>query len=204
MAIYDKIKKMFGWGDAPKPAPAKRHDITGETPVVPAGAVPSTAPSGNERRGKPRVNARPGTRILVVDDSATIVALLSRMLRQNEYIVLEAADAEAGLEIAKREVPDLVFLDIVLPGMDGFAALRQLRRDPYTRDIPVIMISGNEQATEQFYVHRIGADDFMKKPFSRPEVFARIERLLDATRIPRRYSQLPPKVDEPDDEHSPV
>jgi CheY-like chemotaxis protein len=203
MGIFDKIKKLFGQAEAPLPAPANRHDITGETPLVPASAVPS-APSGNERRVKSRVNARPGTRILVVDDSATIVALLSRMLRQNEYIVLEAADAEAGLEIAKRELPDLVFLDIVLPGMDGFAALRQLRRDPYTRDIPVIMISGNEQATEQFYVHRIGADDFMKKPFSRPEVFARIERLLDATRIPRRFSQLPPKVDEHDDESTPA
>src|SRR5690606_20256999 len=136
--------------------------------------------------------------MLVIDDSATIVALLSRMLRQNDYHVLEAGDAEQGLEIARTQAPELIFLDIVLPGMDGFAALRQLRRDPYTRDIPVIMISGNEQATEQFYVHRIGADDFMKKPFSRAEVFARIERLLDATRIPRRYSQLPPKID---DEH---
>jgi CheY-like chemotaxis protein len=202
MGVYDKIKRMFGWGEAPKPAPAKRNDITGETPVVPAAAV--TSPAGNERRGKPRVNARSGTRILVVDDSATIVALLSRMLRQNDYVVLEASDAEQGLEIARGETPDLIFLDIVLPGMDGFAALRQLRRDPYTRDIPVIMISGNEQATEQFYVHRIGADDFMKKPFSRPEVFARIERLLDATRIPRRFSQLPPRIDEHDDESTPA
>ncbi|WP_052575498.1 response regulator [Arenimonas metalli] len=159
-------------------------------PAAPA-APAETGPKGTERRGKPRMNARAGTRMLVVDDSPTIVALLGRMLRQNDYTVLEAADAESGLEIARTQAPELIFLDIVLPGMDGFAALRQLRRDPATRDIPVIMISGNEQATEQFYVHRIGADDFMKKPFARAEVFARIERLLDAHSVPRRLPAQP-------------
>lgn len=176
MDVYEKIKRLFGWGKA---APA---------PAAPAGPSAATVPEtgGPERRVKPRANARAGSRMLVVDDSATIVALLARMLRQNGFEVLEAADAETALEIARRETPDLIFLDIVLPGMDGFSCLRQLRRDPYTRDIPVIMISGNEQATEQFYVHRIGADDFMKKPFSRAEVFARIERLLDDAMVPRR------------------
>lgn len=172
---------MFGWG---RSAAAPVH-APGESVPAPAG-TDAAAASGPERRSKPRTNARPGTRMLVVDDSPTIVALLSRMLRQNDYHVLEAGDAEQGLEIARTESPELIFLDIVLPGMDGFAALRQLRKDPYTREIPVIMISGNEQATEQFYVHRIGADDFMKKPFSRAEVFARIERLLDANRVPKR------------------
>ena len=143
----------------------------------------------SDRRAKERRNALPGARMLVIDDSATIVALLRRMLRQNNYLTLEAGDAEQGIELARAERPDLIFLDIVLPGMNGFAALRQLRRDPLTRDIPIIMISGNEQATEEFYVHRIGADDFMKKPFSRAEVFARIERLLDVQGIPRRVPQ---------------
>ena len=100
-------------------------------------------------------------------------------------LAVEAGDAETGLEIARGEQPDLIFLDIVLPGMNGFAALRQIRRDPRLRRIPVIIISGNEQATEQFYAQRIGADDFMKKPFSRAEVFMRIEALLDAENIPR-------------------
>ncbi|RZA22117.1 MAG: response regulator [Lysobacteraceae bacterium] len=110
---------------------------------------------------------------------------MKRMLQQNQYQVLEAFDAETGIEAARREVPDLIFLDIVLPGMDGFSALRTLRRDPVTKDVPIIMISGNAQATEQFYVQRIGADDFMKKPFSRAEVFDRIEALLDDDCIPR-------------------
>jgi len=139
-----------------------------------------------DRREKPRVNAREGTRILIVDDSPTIVAMLRKFLQQNGYATLEAGDAEKGVEIARAERPDMIFLDIVLPGMNGFAALRLLRRDEATRDIPIVMISGNEQATEQFYAQRIGADDFMKKPFSRAEVFARIERLLDADRVPKR------------------
>lgn len=147
-----------------------------------------------ERRLRPRVSARAGTRILIVDDSATIVALLRKFLRQNHCVTLEAGDAETAVEIARAEHPDCIFLDIVLPGMNGFAALRILRRDPLTRDIPVIMMSGNEQATEQFYAQRIGADDFMKKPFSRPEVFARVERLLDDDLIPRRQQSAPAVV----------
>ena len=139
-----------------------------------------------DRREKPRVNAREGTRVLIVDDSPTIVAMLRKLLRQNGYDTLEAGDAEKGLELARSEKPDLIFLDIVLPGMNGFAALRQLRRDPITIRTPVIMISGNEQATEQFYAQRIGADDFMKKPFSRSEVFTRIENLLDGELVPKR------------------
>ena len=144
-----------------------------------------------ERREKPRINAREGTRILIVDDSPTIVALLRKFLQQSGYLTLEAGDAEKGVELARSERPDMIFLDIVLPGMNGFAALRLLRREPGTREIPVVMISGNEQATEQFYAQRIGADDFMKKPFSRAEVFARIERLLDAERVPKRPAPAP-------------
>ena len=167
----DLVKRVKSWW---RPAPeAKAHVFVAEV-------------GSSDRRIKERRNAAPGTRVLIIDDSATIVALLRRMLRQNGMLTLEAGDAEAGLEIAVAELPDLIFLDIVLPGMNGFAALRQLRRDPVTRAIPIIMISGNEQATEEFYVHRIGADDFMKKPFSRAEVFARIERLLDDEQVPRR------------------
>jgi twitching motility two-component system response regulator PilH len=149
-------------------------------------------PYPNDRRLKQRRNARAGTRVLLVDDSPTIVALLRKLLRQNGYETLEAGDAETGIELARSEQPDLIFLDIVLPGMNGFAALRALRRDPLTKAIPIIMISGNVAATEQFYVQRIGADDFMKKPFSRAEVFSRIEVLLDVASVPRRAAERDP------------
>lgn len=142
----------------------------------------------NERRTRKRIDARKGTRVLIIDDSQTILVALRKMLRSVGYETIEVLDAEKGMEQALTNPPDLIFLDIILPGMNGFTALRQLRQNPTTKDIPVIMISGNEQATEQFFGARIGADDFMKKPFSRDEVFARIERLLDAERVPRRLS----------------
>lgn len=177
----------------PRTPTAEELDALAETATPEQVAEAAVAPppvddgyAGPERREKPRVNARPGTRVLIVDDSTTIVAVLRKMLQQNGYQTLEAYTAEEALELARDLVPDLIFLDIVLPGMDGFAALRALRREPATKQVPIIMISGNVQATEQFYVQRIGADDFMKKPFSRPEVFARIERLLDAEGVPRR------------------
>lgn len=139
----------------------------------------------NERRRKPRRPTPEGTRALIVDDSTTVLAVLGKMLRQNGYLTSTALDAETGLQLARSEQPAVVFLDIVLPGMNGFAALRALKRDEETRDIPVIMMSGNLQATEQFYAQRIGADDFLKKPFPRAELFAKLERLLDASQLPR-------------------
>ncbi|MBK6727545.1 MAG: response regulator [Xanthomonadales bacterium] len=174
MGFSGFFKRLFGGS---KPA-AHRTVVTatGKTVLAP------------ERREGGRGGAREGTRVLVIDDSTTVLAVLRRYLEQNQYIVLEAETAEAGIQIARQEHPDLVFLDIVLPGMNGFTALRTLRREPGTKDIPVIMMSGNEQATEQFYAQRIGADDFMKKPFSRPELFARIERLLDADKVPKRFA----------------
>ncbi len=207
MDVYERIKRLFGWGSTPAARPAPRPapvPAPAASDGSPAPVAAEASPSGPERREKMRLNARPGTRMLVIDDSATIVALLSRMLRQNGYTVLEAEDAEKGLEITRTQAPELIFLDIVLPGMDGFAALRQLRRDPLTRDVPVIMISGNEQATEQFYVHRIGADDFMKKPFARAEVFARIERLLDGEMVPRRLAVVRPSAADADEAADPA
>lgn len=158
-----------------------------EAEAAPGGdpAAEATWPA-HERRLRKRINARHGLSALIIDDSQTIVAALGKTLRSAGYVTIAAGDAESGLELAKQTRPCLIFLDIVLPGMNGFAALRLIRKNPLLRDTPVIMISGNEHATEQFYANRIGADDFMKKPFARIEVFSRIENLLDAELIPRR------------------
>ncbi len=140
----------------------------------------------DERRQTGRVDAPEGTRVLIIDDSRTVVAALSHMLRQSGYDPIGAGDAERGLELAISAKPHLIFLDIVLPGLNGFAALRRLRKDERTQNIPVIMISGNPQAAERFYLERIGADDFMKKPFGRAEVFTRIEKLVKQGDLPAR------------------
>lgn len=166
MSIFKQIKSILNKNDAPS-----------------AGGDTTRLPPPERRRGR-RLNHK-GRRILIIDDSATIVASLGTTLRSAGCKISEASDAETGIEAVRRENPDLVFLDIVLPGMNGFAALRLIRRDPLARHTPVVMISGNEQATEQFYAKRIGADDFMKKPFSRHEVFARMESLVNRGKLPQ-------------------
>lgn len=196
MSIFERLARFF------RRKPTAPHPPTPEVPtaepeladpqVVVQSVSPGLPPKGKERREQERQPAADGMHVLVVDDSPTIVRMLSRMLSQNGYEVSEAEDAETGMEIARNTLPNLIFLDIVLPGMNGFEALRRLRRDELTRAIPIIMISGNELATEQFYAQRIGADDFMKKPFSRSEVFLRIEKLLDNERVPHRKAPPAP------------
>ncbi|MDP1656711.1 MAG: response regulator [Hylemonella sp.] len=179
MSIFDRF-----WGTAKRtatPVAVPGHGVPGE--------LATTGVGTGERRNRKRKNARQGAKALIIDDSATVVAALRRILRSAGYATREAMDAEQGLLMIEQEQPDLIFLDIILPGMNGFGALRVIRKDPVTQHIPVIMISGNEHATEQFYANRIGADDFMKKPFSRFEVFARIESLLDANRVPQRKGE---------------
>lgn len=144
-----------------------------------------------ERRTAPRSGGPKEACVLVVDDSPTIRAVLGKMLAQNGHVVLKAADGESALEIARRDRPDLIFLDIVMPGMSGFAVLRALRHDPLTCGIPIVMISGNLQATEQFYVQRFGADDFMRKPFDRNEVYLRIGQLVQSGRLAARLPLAP-------------
>ncbi|MEP6897807.1 MAG: response regulator [Rhodanobacter sp.] len=158
-----------------------------------------------------------GARMLVVDDSPTIRAVLGKMLGQEGYAVLKACDGHRAIELARSEQPALIFLDVVMPGMNGFTVLRKLRHDPLARDIPIIMISGNQQATEQFYVQRYGADDFMKKPFGRDEICQRIGQLVASGRLTARqpadlhHAPLPmpagvrdaiPDVAMPDAEHT--
>jgi len=184
MSLFDRL-----WGGA-------RKKTLSPKPAAPAPlAVASAEPKGAvERRQSPRKNARKGTRALIIDDSPTVVAVLRKALRSAGCSTREALDAEHGLALLDQDPPDLIFLDIVLPGMNGFHALRLIRKNPAYQHIPVIMISGNEHAIEQFYVNRIGADDFMKKPFSRFEIFARIESLLDDDLVPRRKGLSTPAL----------
>jgi len=131
-----------------------------------------------ERRRLARQRPPKGTTALIVDDSKTVVVSLRRMLAQAGYSTLEAYDAESAMRIAREKLPDLIFMDVVLPGMNGFQATRLLSRAEHTRHIPIVVMSGNPSATEQFWVLRIGASEFMTKPFTRQDVFQRVEKLL--------------------------
>ncbi len=142
-----------------------------------------------ERRRRLRVDAPRGMHVLVIDDAATVREIVTAMLIQTGYRVTVAATAEAGLRKACSDPPDLVFLDIVLPDAGGFGTLRRLRASPPTANTPVVMISGNARAADDFFLQRVGADDFIHKPFGRLEVFGSIERLIRAGSLPQRPGQ---------------
>ncbi len=128
-----------------------------------------------ERRHNVRHIPRNGESVLVVDDSRTIRFALKKMLVQGGYEVLEAENGREAIELAKAHSPVLIIMDIVMPELNGFQATRRMRKMEETRDIPIVIMSGNPEATEKFWVERIGANDFMSKPFSRKEVFQRLE-----------------------------
>jgi twitching motility two-component system response regulator PilH len=131
-----------------------------------------------ERRRNKRTVPKAGSAVLVVDDSKTVRSVLRKMLQQGGFEVLEAADGKAAVEQARAHRPDLIIMDVVMPNMNGFQATRKLRKARETRAIPIVIMSGNKQATQEFWVIRIGANDFMAKPFNRFEVYRRIERIL--------------------------
>lgn len=142
---------------------------------------PNHRNQGAARRPDPvRIRPNPGTRVLVVDDSKTTQAVLNKKLSRQGYEVLTAFNGEDGVALARAERPHLVLMDVVMPGIDGFRATRLLRRDPdpAVANMAIVIMSGNAQATEQFWSSKIGADEFLAKPFSDERLFAHIERLL--------------------------
>jgi len=102
--------------------------------------------------------------VLVIDDSATDTHLLSEMLKKNGYTVSTAASGEEGIVKAKREKPDAILMDIVMPGMSGFEATRAISKDPDTKSIPVIICSTKGQETDKAWGLRQGAKDYLVKP----------------------------------------
>ncbi len=135
-------------------------------------------PKRVERRRGRRVVPPTGTSVLVVDDSSTIRFVVSKMLWESGYKVVEASNGREGVEMALEHNPDLIFMDVVMPGINGFQATRMLRKKNETQNIPIIIISGNKQAVEQFWAGKIGASDYMEKPFERGDFFQRMERVL--------------------------
>lgn len=137
--------------------------------------------SQNERRSKERVNLPDSATVLIVDDSRTAIAVLKKTLEPTGFNIISAADAEEGIEMAKSHLPDIILMDVIMPGLNGFQATRILRREPLTQSIPIIIISGNEQATEKFWGLRIGANGFLAKPVDRAELFHSLSEHLPGT-----------------------
>ena len=117
-------------------------------------------------------------RILLIEDSPTDTAVLTQLLERNGHQVLASSSAEDGIVLCKREQPDLVIMDIVLPGMNGFQATRALSRDPETDHIPVVIVSTKGMETDRAWGMRQGARGYLVKPPSEAELTNTIAGLL--------------------------
>jgi len=116
-------------------------------------------------------------KVLIVDDSATDTHLMSEMLKKNGYTVVTATSGEEGIAKAKQERPDLILMDIVMPGMSGFEATRAITKDPETATIPVIVCSTKGQETDKAWGLRQGAKDYIVKPVIEKVLMEKIRTL---------------------------
>ncbi|MBS0227798.1 MAG: response regulator [Proteobacteria bacterium] len=117
-------------------------------------------------------------RILIVDDSPSQLMSIRRVVEKLGHDALTAEDGAAGVEAAKREIPDLVLMDVVMPNLNGFQATRSITREPTTRHIPVILVTTKDQDTDRVWGMRQGAKAYITKPFSEAELSALIAQYL--------------------------
>ena len=119
----------------------------------------------------------PIKKILVVDDSATERHVLVTLLEGKGYTIVTASNGEEGVAAAKRELPDLILMDVVMPGMNGYQATRTISRDAATKHIPVIMCTSKDQETDKIWGMRQGALDYMVKPVDGAALLAKLATL---------------------------
>jgi two-component system phosphate regulon response regulator PhoB len=117
-------------------------------------------------------------RILVVEDEVAIQELLRYSLEQAGFAAVVVGTAEAALEEIQRQLPGLVLLDLMLPGLSGSALAKRLRQEPRTRDLPIIMVTARAEEADRVQGLDLGADDYVSKPFSPKELIARIRAVL--------------------------
>ena len=119
-----------------------------------------------------------GERILVVDDEPDIVALVAFHLVKAGYRVSTASSGPDALRLAKQDIPSLIVLDLMLPGMSGFDVLEALRADSASRDVPVLMLTARREEPDRIKGLSLGADDYLTKPFSPQELVLRVGAIL--------------------------
>ena len=117
-------------------------------------------------------------RILVGDDSPTETEAFRAVLEKNGHEVLNAENGADGVAVARQELPDLVLMDIVMPGLNGFQATRQLTRSPETKNIPVVIVTTKDQETDRVWGKRQGASGYLVKPVSESRLLSEINALI--------------------------
>ena len=129
-------------------------------------------------------------KILIVDDEKDIVKMLEYNLRKEGFRTLFAYDGEDALDLAGRERPDLVVLDLMLPGLDGLEVCKALKKESKTSSVPVIMLTAKKQETDKIVGLELGADDYVTKPFSIRELIARIKAVLRRSKEKEKLPEL--------------
>lgn len=119
-------------------------------------------------------------RVLIVDDSPTDTHVLKLMLIKEGYDIATAKNGEEGIRVAKTQKPDLILMDVVMPGMNGFQATRELSHDEETKNIPIIIITTKDQQTDRVWATRQGAKDYLIKPVIEDEFVRSVKRNLSS------------------------
>src|SRR6476661_9337115 len=134
------------------------------------------------------------TRVLVIEDNANLAFGLTRSLESEGYEVESAEDGVRGFELAKTCNPDLVVLDLMLPGMDGYSILKKLRADG--KDVPILILTARGEEADKVFGFRLGADDYVTKPFSLSELLARVQAILRRARAAPLPAEPAPPAEE--------
>ena len=120
--------------------------------------------------------------VLIADDSRTVVRALQLMLEREGYLTFSAFDGEQAVALARRHRPDAILMDIVMPNMNGFEATRVLVNDPTTAAIPILMVSGTEQAGDRMWGLRLGAKGFLAKPINKDDLLVKVKSVIAVAR----------------------
>jgi two-component system alkaline phosphatase synthesis response regulator PhoP len=129
-------------------------------------------------------------RVLVIDDEKDLVELVRYNLEKEGFLVISASDGESGLSTALAESPDIILIDLMLPGIDGLEVCRSLRSDNRTARIPLIMLTAKSAESDRILGLELGADDYVTKPFSPGELTARIKAVLRRALMPQTPSDI--------------
>ena len=119
-------------------------------------------------------------RIMIIDDSPTDAQALKKILDKHGYETVHATDAKEGIDVARREKPDLILMDVVMPGLNGFQATRELTSDPETAGIPVIIVTRKDQQVDRVWGMRQGARNYVIKPVKESALLTLIKEALVA------------------------
>jgi len=170
----------------------RRHDAILDTAIqgaaIQRAAIqqPSPAKEGQRQADKAATAGRPPVRteptILLIEDDPLSASLVELTLSSEGYQVLTASNGLQGLKVAHTTFPDLVLLDLMLPGLDGFEVLNRLRNDPQMADVPVVILSAKAQSTDKRTADRMGADAYVNKTYEDAELLDQVRSLLEGKR----------------------